>query len=98
MDSRYLDLDANECGARPPFAQGLGMTSSSGPHLSLWRQKLGVVPDQVWDRTGLRTLVLADNDLTEVSERVGELQDLRMLDLGHNKLRRLPDSWGLSKG
>jgi Leucine-rich repeat (LRR) protein len=52
----------------------------------------------VWDRTGLRTLVLADNDLTEVSERVGELQDLRMLDLGHNKLRRLPDSLGAIEG
>ena len=51
------------------------------PHLSLWRQGLGVVPDEVWLRIDLLTLVLADNDLTEISERVGDLSKLRMLDL-----------------
>jgi Leucine-rich repeat (LRR) protein len=34
---------------------------------------------------------LADNDLTELSERVGEL---RTLDLDHNRLRRIPESVG----
>ncbi|MBS0224600.1 MAG: leucine-rich repeat domain-containing protein [Proteobacteria bacterium] len=74
------------------------MTNSPDLHLSLWKQKLGVVPDQVWEQTGLRTLVLADNDLTEVSGRIGNLKTLRMLDLGHNKLRRLPDSLGDIEG
>jgi Leucine-rich repeat (LRR) protein len=63
-------------------------------HFSLWRQGLGVVPDEVWLMTDLQTLVLADNDLTEISERVGDLSRLRMLDLGHNKLRELPCSIG----
>jgi len=37
---------------------------------------------------------LTDNDLTEVSERVGNLSKLRMLDLGHNRLRDVPISLG----
>jgi Leucine-rich repeat (LRR) protein len=57
------------------------------PHLSLWRQGLSVVPEEVWLRTDLQTLVLGDNNLTEVSEGVGNLSSLRMLDLGHNRLR-----------
>ena len=44
------------------------------------------MPDTVWDETGLETLVLADNGLSEVSHLVGRLQTLRMLDLGHNEL------------
>ena len=68
------------------------------PHLSLWGQGLGVVPDEVWLRTDLQTLVLADNDLTEVSERVEDLSKLRMLDLGHNRLRELPISLGRLEG
>lgn len=64
------------------------------PHLSLWKQRLGAVPDEVWLRTDLQTLVLAGNDLTEISERVGDLSKLRMLDLGHNRLRELPVGLG----
>jgi len=48
------------------------------------------VPDSVWDETGLETLVLADNGLTEVSESIGRLKRLRMLDLGHNQLTMVP--------
>ena len=44
--------------------------TSTERHLSLWKHALTAVPDDVWDRTGLETLVLADNGLTEVSERV----------------------------
>ena len=63
-------------------------------HLSLWKHGLGAVPDWVWDESGLETLVLADNRLTEVSERVGRLRRLRMLDLGHNQLTQLPAALG----
>src|ERR1700742_3072531 len=70
------------------------MTTNSGPHLSLWKHGLGVVPDEVWSRTELQTLVLADNELTGVSERICELRQLRMLDLGHNRLGSLPESLG----
>jgi len=74
------------------------MTGAPGLHLSLWRKALGVVPDDVWDRKDLQTLVLAENDLADVSDRIGELRDLRMLDLGHNRLRRIPDSIGNIEG
>ena len=49
-----------------------------------WRRGLGLYPMR-WLRTDLQTLVLADNGLTEVSER-GDLQ-ASMLDLGHDRLR-----------
>ena len=52
------------------------------------------MPDSVWEQTELETLVLADNGLEEVSEQIGRLQKLRMLDLGHNKLTRVPDALG----
>jgi hypothetical protein len=35
---------------------------------------------------------LADNELSEVSEQIGRLKRLRTLDLGHNKLSKLPES------
>lgn len=53
------------------------LRGTSGMHLSIWKQALGVVPDDVWDRTDLQKLVLADSGLTEVSDRIGELRNLR---------------------
>jgi len=70
------------------------MRNPSPPQLNLWKQRLGQVPDWVWEQTNLETLVLADNDLTEVSEQIGRLRSLRMLDLGHNSLATLPDALG----
>jgi Leucine-rich repeat (LRR) protein len=58
--------------------------------LNLWKQCRGSVPHEVWLQTDLETLVLADNELTEVPEEIGRLRALRMLDLGHNKLGRVP--------
>src|SRR5437867_13269609 len=69
------------------------MKDTADPNLSLWKG-LGVVPPWVWERTELETLVLADNGLTDLSDRIGGLKKLRMLDLGHNKLARLPDALG----
>ena len=63
-------------------------------HLNLWKQRLGSVPDWAWARTDLETLVLADNDLTELSNQIGRLRSLRMLDMGHNKLAGVPDELG----
>lgn len=63
-------------------------------NLSLWKQRLGCLPEWLWDRVDLETLVLADNDLEEVPERIGRLKSLRMLDLGHNRLASLPDALG----
>jgi Leucine-rich repeat (LRR) protein len=42
----------------------------------------------------LEALVLADNGFTEVSERLGQLRSLRMLDLGHNQLSTIPETIG----
>jgi Leucine-rich repeat (LRR) protein len=61
-------------------------------HLNLWKQRLGCVPECVWERTDLETPVLADNDLLEISEHIGRLKNLRMLDLGHNRLTHVPDA------
>ena len=62
--------------------------------LSLWKQRLGSVPEWVWERTELETLVLADNGLSEISDRIGRLKNLRTLDLGHNELTGVPDALG----
>src|SRR5688572_11738337 len=62
--------------------------------LNLWKQQLRAVPDDVWDRGDLETLVLANNGLTTISDRIGRLQRLRMLDLGHNELADLPVALG----
>ena len=50
--------------------------------LNLWKKNLGSVPDWMWERADVETLILADNGLQEVSERVGQLKRLRTLDLG----------------
>jgi Leucine-rich repeat (LRR) protein len=63
----------------------------SSSHLNLWKKQLGRVPDSVWQQTHLETLVLAENGLSEVSEHIGRLKKLRMLDLGHNTLTSVPD-------
>ena len=71
------------------------MPSEPTVHLNLWKQHLGRVPDEVWlgaDR--LETLVLADNDLAELSAGIGTLTRLRMLDLGHNALTALSSELG----
>jgi Leucine Rich Repeat (LRR) protein len=67
-------------------------------NLNLWKHRLGRVPESVWEEADLETLVLADNDLTEVSASIGRLKKLRMLDLGHNALTCVPDSLGDLEG
>ena len=61
--------------------------------LNLWKQQLGAVPAAVWENTGLETLILADNGLTELSDGIGALTRLRTLDLGHNQLTTFPSRW-----
>jgi len=62
------------------------MPDASASRLSLWKQRLGRVPPSVWEQIGLETLVLADNELSELPEEIGRLKKLRMLDMGHNRL------------
>ena len=68
------------------------MAEQSGSHLNLWKKRLGQVPKSTWEHTGLETLVLADNELSEVSGQIGRLKSLRMLDLGHNQLTSVPEA------
>ena|ERR1700753_4155628 len=75
----------------------MAIMSESANILNLWKRKLGRVPDSVWEQIHLEALILADNDLTEVSEQLGRLNRLRMLDLGHNQLTQLPDSSATSQ-
>lgn len=68
------------------------MPDQSATHLNFWKHQLGCVPDSVWEETGLETLVLADNQLCEVSPQIGRLKSLTMLDLGHNYLTAVPET------
>ena len=68
--------------------------ASAALNLNYWKQHLSQVPESTWELTEAETLVLADNDLQQISPRVGMLRHLRMLDLGHNALSSLPDELG----
>lgn len=70
------------------------MPESSAIILNLWKQHLGRVPDSVWEQTEMESLILADNNLKEISARVGDMKSLRTLDLGHNELTQLPETLG----
>src|SRR3974390_1197620 len=76
------------------FAKIETMANPSTPHINLWKKQLGTVPESVWEHENTETLVLADNGLREVSEKIGQLKKLRMLDLGHNQLGSVPDALG----
>ena len=59
---------------------------ASAFHLSLWKKRLGRVPEWVWERT-------ADNELSEIFSHIGHLKKLRMLDLGHYRLAQVQDAF-----
>jgi Leucine-rich repeat (LRR) protein len=81
-----------------PRFSALTRDNSPAANLNLWKKRLGVVPESVWEQTELETLVLADNDLKEISLRIGALKKLRMLDLGHNLLSAVPETLGELSG
>jgi hypothetical protein len=61
---------------------------------NLWKKNLGVVPDEVWEQTRVRVLILAGNGLSAISPKIANLQNLRTLDLGHNRLESVPGELG----
>ena len=61
--------------------------------LNLWKENLGIVPPEIWNNSKITALIL-DNALSAISPRIGEFQDLRTLDLGHNELAELPNELG----
>ena len=62
--------------------------NSSASRLNLWKKRLARVPDSVWERTELETLVLADNELSEVSEPIGRLSQWQRKSAAERELRR----------
>jgi Leucine-rich repeat (LRR) protein len=66
--------------------------------LNLWKQQLGRVPEYVWERADLETLILADNGLWDLPAQIGRLRRLRMLDVGHNQLTAVPEELGDLEG
>lgn len=66
--------------------------------MNFWKQGLVEVPEAVWAGTEMESLILADNQLTSVSPRIGGLRRLRMLDLGHNQLQQIPEETGDLEG
>jgi len=61
--------------------------------LNLWKENLATVHGAIWNDPGI-VLILADNALSTISPRIGELQRLRTFDLGHNQLTELPVELG----
>ena len=55
-------------------------------HLNLWKQRRGHVSDDVWTHAGITSLVLVENEVSEISEKPRHLTRLQMLVLGHNRL------------
>ena len=53
--------------------------------LDLYNKRLGRVPKSIWQLSSLEKLNLADNSLVSLSEEIGNLLNLTMLDLGHNQ-------------
>ena len=70
------------------------MASAAAPPVDRWKEQRGRVLDWVWERTDLQTLIRADNGLSELSERGGRRDKRRRLDLGHNRLTRVPNALG----
>ncbi|MFI2608249.1 GNAT family N-acetyltransferase [Kitasatospora sp. NPDC018619] len=69
---------------------GRGEPGTADVTLDLWRRPLAEVPAEVWDRTELTVLILADTGIRELPSGIGRLTRLRTLDLGHNRLTALP--------
>lgn len=66
--------------------------------LNHWRQGLAEVPPEIWQHLDAEQLILADNELTRLSEGIGRFSRTRMLDLGHNKLASIPAAIGMLTG
>ncbi len=90
-------LVGTHSGPWPRFSV-LTRDNSPAANLNLWKKRLGVVPESLWEQTELETLVLADNELKEISPKIRALKKLRMLDLGHNFLSAVPETIGELSG
>eukprot|EP00937_MAST-01D_sp_MAST-1D-sp2_P000618 g618.t1 len=52
---------------------------------------IDVLPDTLWNYSGLRELDLSRNRIEQLSPQVGQLRSLRALHLAGNSIRELPE-------
>lgn len=62
--------------------------------LSLYKNKLTQIPDEIAALQSLEKLVLFNNRINQIPDSIGRLGNLVHLDLGQNKIRKLPASIG----
>ncbi|MEK4882931.1 leucine-rich repeat domain-containing protein [Paenibacillus sp. FSL R5-0908] len=64
----------------------------------MYNNHIKEIPDQLFLHDELEVLNYAGNEIEQLSENIGRLVHLRMLDLGHNRLKVLPESIGGLQG
>ena len=60
--------------------------------LNLYLNQIRNIPDEIWNLTEIEFFSWGVSGIKEVSERIGNWQNLRWLSLVANKLERLPDN------
>ncbi|MFG2909814.1 GNAT family N-acetyltransferase [Kitasatospora sp. NPDC048286] len=94
LTDRWYGRELAEFRITADQAAGMGdvgaMTGPTDVTLNLWRRPLDEVPAEVWDRTELTVLILAETGISELPPGIGRLTGLRTIDLGHNRLAELP--------
>nr|CAG4717597.1 unnamed protein product [Naegleria fowleri] len=72
----------------------IGHCSASICEITLFNNNLQRLPSNLFQLTQIETLYLQNNELCEISEEIGNLQNLTELDLFNNKLTSIPSSIG----
>ncbi|MFG2917564.1 GNAT family N-acetyltransferase [Kitasatospora sp. NPDC048298] len=94
LTDRWYGRELAEFRITADQAAGMGdvgaMTDPTDVTLNLWRRPIDEVPAEVWDRTELTVLILAETGISELPPGIGRLTGLRTIDLGHNRLAELP--------
>ncbi|WP_414655270.1 leucine-rich repeat domain-containing protein [Flavihumibacter sp. UBA7668] len=63
-------------------------------HLNWYNKQLTEIPETIWNQFQLETLNVSENYIESIADQISQLANLRMLDLGHNKLKKIPSSIG----
>lgn len=63
-------------------------------HLNWHNKQLIEIPETVWNQLHLETLNVSGNFIEIIADQISQLTNLQMLDLGHNKIKKIPSSIG----